>query len=218
MISTMGVGIGASPLIKSISPSSCGFVDLSNLLCGARDAAERKAEPPALVRIHADHLRDLVYANREMTRGVVVANDYLPQGAAKRFGSLGSVIQLEAGRRTGTEQANDQTLQVKIYEAIHSLPAGVLVLGTGDGAGASEGRGFLPALDAARTLGWAIEVVGWRGSMNRNLLVWLSRTNSVFVALDDYYYAVTFVEGGRQAQPVSLLHRRTAEPRSRGDR
>ena len=69
------------------------------------------------------------------------------------------MIRRESGKNTGNEQANDETLQVRLYETLFSNPPAVLVLGTGDGAGWRQRRGFLAALDAATRLGWAVEGV-----------------------------------------------------------
>ena len=36
----------------------------------------------------------------------------------------------------------------------------------------------------------------------------------VYVPLEDYYGSVTFIEGGRRAMPLSLVHRGRAMPRA----
>lgn len=87
----------------------------------------------------------------------------------------------------------------------------MLVLATGDGAGWSQRRGFVPVLDAARRHGWAVEIVAWGTSTNRKLREWASTERAPFVDLDDHFYSVTFVEGSRFTQPVLLTHRRTAQ-------
>jgi hypothetical protein len=38
------------------------------------------------------------------------------------------------------------------------------------------------------------------------------RAEGLYVPLDDYYQAITFVEGGRRATPLSLTHRGRARP------
>jgi hypothetical protein len=149
-------------------------------------------------------------AGRPLATSVVVANADVPKAALDHFAAFGDVITREAGRRTGTEQANDETLQVRMYETIFAMPAGVLVLATGDGAGSSVGRGFIPVLEAARSKHWAIEVLGWGRSTNMRLRDWLRRTGGVFVDLADYYYSISFIENCRRAQPISLRHRSTA--------
>ena len=196
-------------------PSVAVFVDLSNLFYGARSEAVAAGESPAAIRLESDQLARLLRADRHQDRGVVVANDEVPREALSHFARLGEVIVREAGRRTGTEQASDETLLNRMYETISQRPRGTLVLATGDGAGAARGRGFIPALESARERGWGIEVVAWASSVNKRLLEWLTRTGSVFVNLSDQYFAVTFVERGRRAQQVMLAQRPFAVPRSR---
>jgi hypothetical protein len=189
------------------------FVDLSNIQIGARRQADQEGEWRTDVRVEGENLARYLHAGRAVVRGAVVVNADLPAAARHHYAGIGQVIVRESGRVTGTEQANDETLQVRIYETIHSLPKGVLVLATGDGAGSAEGRGFIPALDAARRHGWAIEVVSWRNSTNSRLIAWLKRTGNLFVALEEAYYSVTFIQGGRKAQSMSLKHRATVSPR-----
>jgi hypothetical protein len=187
------------------------FLDLSNIWVGLRRQADLEDEWRSAVRLEATNLREVLRAGRPLSRGVVVANADVPEAALARYRMFGQVITREAGRRSGTEQANDETLQVRIYETINALPAGVLVLGTGDGAGASEGRGFIPALEFARQRRWKVEVAGWRDSTNLHLIDWVERTHGVFLDLADFYYSISFIEGGRRSQPISLRHRPTVD-------
>jgi len=60
-----------------------------------------------------------------------------------------------------------------------------------------------------------VEVVAWGTSTNRKLREWAATEPATFVDLDDYFYSVTFVEGGRFTRPVLLTHRPTAEPAGR---
>jgi hypothetical protein len=54
--------------------------------------------------------------------------------------------------------------------------------------------------------GWAVEVLSWRGACSRHLRQFADE-HGVFVALDDYYEAITFLAAGRRAAPLSLKHR-----------
>ncbi len=108
---------------------------------------------------------------------------------------------------TGLEQANDETLQVRMYETIFSQPPAVMVLATGDGAGWRQRRGFLPAIDAAKRLGWAVEGVAWSSTANRVMADWYGQVGGAFIDLDDFYLSVTFVEHGRRVMPMNLTHR-----------
>jgi hypothetical protein len=170
--STVGgpkTGIGRADL-QPVRPHVVIFVDLSNIFLGARDAARSHDEPPGLIRLQADRLRELLADGRQIARACVVANDDVPPEVAAHFGrEFAEWIPREAGKRTGTEQANDETLQVRMYEAIHQVPAGVLVLATGDGAGWNVGRGFVAAIDIAYREGWGIEVAAWPQTLNPTL-------------------------------------------------
>ena len=204
------LGSRAVPRARAVSETASAFVDMSNIFHGLQDQADREAEWRTDVRLEAVPFRDLLRAGRTLARSVVVANADVPKATLDHFAAFADVITRESGRRTGTEQANDETLQVRIYETIFSMPAGVLVLATGDGAGSAVGRGFIPVLEAARSKHWAIEVLGWGRSTNMRLRDWLQRTGGVFVDLADYYYSISFIENCRRAQPISLRHRSTA--------
>jgi hypothetical protein len=195
-------------------PAVRAFVDLSNIWYGMTDAAAAHGESGLPVRLSADNIAVLLRAGRADFRELVVANADVPDPIIDRFGRVAEVLRRESGRITGTEQANDETLQVRMYETMHNNAAGVIALATGDGAGWREGRGFLSVLEAARRHKWGIEVVAWGGSANHHLMAWVRSVGEVFIDLNDYYMAVTFVQGGRQAQSLSLRHRPTAAVRA----
>ena len=73
---------------------------------------------------------------------------------------------------------------------------GIAVLLTGDGAGYHEGAGFHSTLERMHTRGWRVEILSWAHSCNQRMRQW-AEENGVFVALDDFYEAVTFVEPSR---------------------
>jgi hypothetical protein len=201
-----GVGSGPVPVRA--------FVDLSNIWFGIAEASARRGESVLPVRLYAQNLAALLRAGRSGFRQLAVANAEVPASVIGHFAATGEVILRESGRLTGTEQANDETLQVRMYETIHGDPPGVLVLATGDGAGWRQGRGFIPVLDAAQRVGWGVEILAWEDSVNGALVDWARTAGGVFVPLDAHYDAVTFVEAGRRVGPVSLIHRPTAEARA----
>lgn len=192
------------------------FVDLSSIWYGLLEVAPPRDEQGLPLRLSAENLGRVLRAGRDQFRQLAVANADVPLPVIDHFGKVGEVILRESGRRTGTERANDETLQVRMYETILNNPPGVLVLATGDGAGWRQRRGFIPALDAARRRKWGVEVLSWGVAANRALRDWAARVDASFVDLDDYYFSVSFVEGGRRVQPVSLRHRPTSEPTVRG--
>jgi hypothetical protein len=86
------------------------------------------------------------------------------------------------------------------------------VLMTGDGAGYDDGAGFHADMERMHAAGWGIEVLSWQKSCRRALREWAT-TNGVFVALDDHYESVTFLEGGRRSRTLDLSRRAVSTPR-----
>jgi hypothetical protein len=60
--------------------------------------------------------------------------------------------------------------------------------------------------------GWGIEVISLDSACNRGLKQW-AQTAGVYLSLDSFYESVTFIEGGRRTQPLSLTRRQYARPR-----
>ena len=73
---------------------------------------------------------------------------------------------------------------------------------TGDGAGFADGVGFHADLERMRRRGWQIEVVSWRHSCNRRMREWAEEIGK-FVALDDHYDSVTFLERPAPGEPIA---------------
>jgi hypothetical protein len=195
------------------------FVDLSNIFIGAQEAAAAHEEPMAGIRLKVDQLRVLLADGRPIARACVVANAVVPHDVASRFErEFAEWIPREAGSLTGTEQANDETLQVRMYEAIHQLPPGVLVLATGDGSGWQYCRGFVVAIDVAYREGWGVEVASWSHVAHSTLREWTRTHAGAFIDLDDYYYGITFVEHGRRTQPIATGYRPDADRAVRPER
>ena len=78
---------------------------------------------------------------------------------------------------------------------------GIVVLLTGDGAGFDSGVGFHADLERMHGRNWRIEVVSWRHSCNTRMRNW-AKQNGRFIALDDFYESVTFLEPPAPGQPV----------------
>jgi GNAT superfamily N-acetyltransferase len=214
-----GAPIGRAPgLMTATQPAVRAFVDLSNIYLGIGTATRRRDEPGLPVRLSADHLGRVLRAGRANFAQTTVANADVPASVLRHYREFGTVIEREPGRTSGTEQANDETLQVRIYETLFAYPAGILVLATGDGAGWRDRRGFLAVLEAARGKKWAVEIVAWGTSTNGALIDWARKVRAPVIDLDDFYYSVTFVHGGRAAQGVSLRSRPTAELAARSTR
>lgn len=183
------------------------FVDLSNLWYGARAEGDRRDEDQYRVRLMAARLIQVLAGGRQVQSAWIVANDDVPETVTTHFDQVGAVIRRESGKNSGQEQANDETLQVRMYETMFGNAPAVMVLGTGDGAGWRQRRGFLPAIDSAKRLGWAVEGVAWSATANQAMVRWFEQVGGAFVDLDDYYYSISFIERGRMVQPLSLTHR-----------
>src|SRR5262245_54078678 len=129
-------GRGASPV--------CVFGDTSNLFGGARAVAQSRAE--CRVRVHASHLLELLADGREVTEAVAILNTRYGPGVERAFVAGGwRTIRVEPGALSGREQFADEALAFEIIRAVESTAhPPVIVLATGDGAGAGVGRGFIP--------------------------------------------------------------------------
>ena len=105
---------------------------------------------------------------------------------------------------SGSEQGVDQLLQTQMLRDgsdFNGNPATAVLL-TGDGRGFSEGAGFHADLERMRLRGWRIEVLSWRHSCARRMREWAIE-HGVFIALDDYYESVTFLESPPQGHLVA---------------
>jgi hypothetical protein len=114
-----------------------------------------------------------------------------------------------------TEQGVYQCLQVHMLRAATAVEVpGVAVPLTGDGAGYADGVGYHTDLERLFKLGWGIEVLSWEEATSPALRRW-AESVGVFVPLDKYFQAVTFIEGGRRVTPLSLTRRGRSVSRER---
>ena len=120
----------------------------------------------------------------------------------------------------GEQEMPDRILQLRMLEDAldNNGDLGIVVLLTGDGAGYLEGAGFHSTLERMQKRGWRLEILSWGHSCNQRMRRW-AEDNGVFVALDDFYDAVTYVEPsrpgfelshGRGSVPIDLSRRSTA--------
>ena len=187
------------------------YWDDSNIFISARMvAAEREGEAVrARIRIHFRNLLELARAGREIEHAVAVGS--IPpelRHVWNRLENEGVTVHLlERGAMQGREQGVDQTLQTAMLRDAfdYNGDPGIVVMLTGDGAGFHDGVGFHADLERMHRRGWRIEVLSWRHSCNRRMREWAEQ-NGKFVALDDFYDSVTFLEPPTPGQPA-------AEPR-----
>ena len=187
------------------------YWDNSNLFVSALEVAvEREGEAVrSRLRIHFRNLLELAHAGREVQRAVAVGS--IPpelRHVWNRLENEGVTVKLlERGAMLGREQGVDQVLQTEMLRDgfDYNGDPGIAVMLTGDGAGFADGVGFHADLERMRKRDWRIEVVSWRHSCNRRMREWAEEIGK-FVALDEYYDSVTFLERPAPGEPI-------AEPR-----
>ena len=191
------------------------YWDNSNIFISAREvAAEKDGEAARFrVRVHFRHLLELARAGRDVEHAVAVGS--IPpelRHVWNRLENEGVTVHLlERGAMHGGEQGVDQMLQTAMLRDAfdHNGDPGTAVLLTGDGAGFYSGVGFHADLERMHKRGWRIEVLSWRHSCNRRMREWAEQ-NGKFVALDDFYESVTFLERPAPGEPMASV--RVATP------
>ena len=202
------------------------YWDNSNIFHEAqRLAAARTGGPDARyrVRINFDNMLRLAHADRPMERAVAVGS--IPPEMRQlwnRMESSGVEVRLfdcgNLGR--GEQEMPDQMLQLRMLEDAldYNGNPGIVVLLTGDGTGYLDGAGFHRTLERMHNRDWRVEILSWAHACNQRMRGWAER-NGVFVALDDFYEAITFMEPskpgfelafGRESAELDLSRRRTA--------
>ena len=188
------------------------FLDNSNIFISAQDEARKKEgiAAKAKLRIQFDTLIRLALAGRPLGSAFVVGS--VPPDQQDVWNRLEQATGVkpelyERGSLSGGEQGLDQCLQVHMLRAVndHADPQ-IGVLLTGDGAGYEDNIGFHADLERMHGEGWGVEVLSWKTHCKRGLREWAT-ANGAFVALDDHYNSVTFLEGGRFSAPLNLVNR-----------
>lgn len=178
------------------------YWDDSNIFISAEQVAiDREGEAVrSRVRIHFRNLLELARAGREIEHAVAVGS--IPpelRHVWNRLENEGVTVHLlERGAVQGREQGVDQVLQTAMLRDgfDYNGEPGIAVLLTGDGAG------FDADLERMRRRGWRVEVVSWRHSCNRRMREW-AEENGQFIALDDFYDSVTFLERPAFGEPIA---------------
>ena len=191
------------------------YWDNSNIFISAREAATDLEGETARgrVRIHFRNLLELAHAGRDIEHAIAVGS--IPpelRNVWNRLENEGVSVQLlERGAIQGGEQGVDQMLQTAMLRDAfdYNGDPGIAVMLTGDGSGFIEGVGFHADLERMRRRGWRIEVLSWRHSCNRRMREWAEEYGK-FIALDDFYYSVTFLERPEPGEPIAS--RRYAVP------
>ncbi|MDE2788955.1 MAG: NYN domain-containing protein [Paracoccaceae bacterium] len=184
------------------------YWDNSNIFISARDVAVEREGNSARhrVRVHFRNLLELARADREIEHAIAVGS--VPpelRHVWNRLENEGVTVQLlERGAIDRREHGVDQTLQTPMLRDTvdYNGDPGIAVLLTGDGSGFVDGVGFHADLERMHQRGWRIEVLSWRHSCNRRMREW-ALENGKFVALDDFYESVTFLERSMPGDPIA---------------
>lgn len=193
------------------------YWDNSNIFHEAQRLAEERGDGPDAryrVRIHFDSLLRLAHADRPLRRAFAVGS--IPPEMRQlwnRMTARGFEVELfdrgEPGR--GEQEVPDRILQHGMLEdaLVFNGDPGIAALLTGDGAGYLRGRGFHRTLELMHGKGWRVEILSWRHSCNQRMRRW-AEENGQFIALDDYYESITFLEPSRPGHALAPARRQTA--------
>ena len=175
------------------------YWDNSNIFHEAQRLAEERSEGPGAryrVRVHFDSLFALANADRPVERAFAVGS--IPPELRQlwnRMEANGVEVTLfdRGDPHRGEQDVPDRLLQLRMLEDAldYNGDPGIAVLLSGDGAGYFEGAGFHRTLERMHDRGWRIEILSWAHSCNQRMRHW-AEANGVFVALDDFYEAITF--------------------------
>ena len=193
------------------------YWDNSNTHISAQQVATEMEGPDARPRVRIDFRNMLELARAEREIGHAVAIGPIPPELRYVWNGLENEDVAVQLLDSGTEQGIDRSLQnAMLRDGLdHIRDPGIMVLLTGDGkgfddvAGFDAGEGFRADLERMHRRGWRIEVLSWRHSCSRLMREW-AEENGKFIALDDYYHSVTFLERPEPGEP--LANRRYTSP------
>ncbi len=178
----------------------------SNIFIEAQRLAEEREEGPDArfrVRIHFDNLMRLAHADRPVEKAFAVGS--APPEMEQlwnRMESNGIKVELfdRGNSRRGEQEMPDRLLQLRMLQDAldYDGDPGTVVLLKGDGAGYTEGAGFQSELERMHRRGWQVEILSWAHSCNQRMRRWVEE-NGAFVALDDFFDSVAFLEPSRSA-------------------
>ena len=180
------------------------YWDNSNIFHEAQRLAEERGEGPNAryrVRVHFDHMLRLAHADRPLKKALA-AGSVPPEMRQlwNRMESRGVEVHLfdRGSPERGEQEMPDRVLQLRMLEDAldYNGDPGIVVMLTGDGAGYLEGAGFHSTLERMHKRGWRVEILSWAHSCNQRMREW-AEDNGAFVALDDFYEAITFMEPSR---------------------
>ncbi len=176
------------------------YWDNSNIFHEAQRIAAEQEGPDARFRVRIDFENMLCLAHADRPIEKALAAGSLPPEMRQlwnRMESKGVEVKLfDRGDPNRREQdIPDRILQLRMLEDAldYNGDPGIVVLLTGDGAGYLDGAGFHSTLERMHKRGWRLEILSWKHSCNQRMRQW-AEENGVFVALDDFYQAITFLK------------------------
>jgi len=120
----------------------------------------------------------------------------------KRFRQLNIKVDTQERGVGGGEIAVDEAIQLAMANRLLDISAPeTIILLTGDGAGYSEGTGFITSLERAVKWKCPIEVVSWDGGVNKRLKKF-AQANGKYVPLEPGYDQISFINNKRWALAV----------------
>ena len=180
------------------------YWDNSNIFHEAQRFAEDRAEGPDAryrVCIHFDNMLRLAHADRPVEKALAAGS--VPPEMRQLWNRMeysGVEVRLfdRGTSDRGEQEMPDRVLQLAMLEDAldYNGDPGIAVLLTGDGAGYMEGAGFHRTLERMHRRGWRVEILSWAHATNQRMRRW-AETNGLFVALDDFYDAITFLTPSR---------------------
>ena len=175
-----------------------------------RPAGELEQESGARfrVRIHFENMFRLAHVDRPVQKALAAGSvpPELRQLWNRTEGKGVEVHLFDRGTADrGEQDIPDRVLQLRMLEDAldYNGDPGIVVLLTGDGAGYLEGAGFHSTLERMHRRGWRVEILSWAHSTNQRMRRW-AEAKGIFVSLDDFYEAITFMAPSRPGFELAL--------------
>ena len=180
------------------------YWDISNIDVAGRKIAEEREEDRWRFRIDLPKTLRLAQADRPLLGRPYAAGSEPPEMHEfwDRLRGLGVDLRLfdRGGRKRPEQEMPDILLRERMLGDLADKAPGIVVLLTGDGKGYSKGEGFYKNLERMHQKGWRVELLSWKRSCHKRMRSWVEE-NGVFVPLDDFYEAITFVEPSKPGYP-----------------
>ena len=186
------------------------YWDNSNIFHEAQRLAEEVENSPDAgfrVCINFENLLRLAHADRPIEKALAVGS--VPPEMHQlwnRMEDKGVEVHIydRGSRERGEQEIPGKFLQLSMLEDAldYSDDPGIVVLLTGDGAGYQDKAGFHKTLERMHKRQWCIEILSWAHSTNQRMRHW-AEEQGLFIALDDFYSAITFLEPSRPGFPLA---------------